>query len=853
MSITYFTICSANYLAYARVLYRSLAKVDPKAAETFTVFLADRMPEQKYISDIDFRIIPSTELSIPSHTDMTLRYSVMEFNTAIKPFCIEYLFEENTDAAIYLDPDILVFQPLGDVHQLLGAGANIVLTPHSLSPLEDGFRPNDVTLMQTGVYNLGFGAFANTEETKKYIKWWGRQLETKCIVALESGIFVDQKFMDMAPAYCAGTEILRHPGYNVAYWNLANREVSLNDKTYTSNGATLIFFHFSGVIPDDPSVFSKHQDRFEVKDIGCVSTLLNNYLDALHEERHQDYTNIEYAFAQFPNGENITAMHRQCYAKINPSPILDASTAYESAKKSPRNAATELKSFSNLPINMAMQTIWEMRPDLALNFPIGTKAGCEQFFRWYITSGSREHDLPDEVVQPIKSALSSLDNMRQSEHLSASRRSIRAIARASISSLPFTRAIFRKLPKSWRSNIRERIFRAASSQPSEPIAAKISRRGDLNPDLQSGIGLYGYLTSVSGVGEGARRTIKSLQSVDIAHTKHLAISHSGTKTDTSINDITESDTPYRIVLFHVNADQTPHVLNSMPPSSIDHRYRIGHWAWELSEFPDIWCDAFEYLDEVWVPTEFVASSIRKKTQKPVFVVPYAVSSILPGEKSRVEFGLPSDRFLVLCSLDLNSYSDRKNPDASYEAFIKAFPNSTETSPMLVMKLHGGLEGSNRDKIIERYLNDERVIVIDAALSAARYTRLQQSCDAYISLHRSEGFGLNIAECMLMGKPVIVTNYGGNTDFTNNENAYLVDYVLTELREGQYVVWQDQVWADPDLEHAAKQLQKMFFNAKERELKTQIAKRHIQERFSPESVGSLISKHLKRISKEFYPK
>ena len=818
------------------------------AAKNFTVFLADALPEPALLEELEFRIIPSMELSISAHADMTLRYSIMEFNTAIKPFCIECLFTEGAGAAVYLDPDIMVLTPLSELNALLSAGANIVLTPHSLNPLEDGFDPDDVRLMQTGIYNLGFGAFANTDETKRFVAWWGRQLETKCVVDLENGIFVDQKFMDMAPAYCSKTEILRHPGYNVAYWNLANRQVTQSNGEYSANDEPIRFFHFSGVIPGDASVFSKHQNRFGVEDIGCVKALLHQYLSALETEGHQKYAKIKYAFSTFPSGEKVTAMHRNCYAALSPSPIIDASHAYKFAEQAPRQSATEITPLAGLPTNMAMQTIWNMRPDLARNFPIGTKSGYEQFCRWYVTSGAAEHSLPNDVVEPIIVALDQLDQQRAPT--SIGRGGIRSMARAGIRSLPFVRPLFRQLPETWRSAIRGRVFRAASSGDIPNAPSTIQQRGALNSAFQHGLGVYGYLRSVSGVGEGARRTIKCLEAANIQHSRHLAPSLSGSKTEASITGVSEEASPHRALLFHVNADQTPFVLNSVSPDDTIGRYRIGYWAWELSRFPDIWDNAYEYLDEIWVPSEFVAQAVRSKTTKSVYVVPHAITDRRDERASRIEFGLPENRFLILCSMDLNSFRHRKNPDGAYEAFKRAFPDRTDTSPLLVVKIHGGEKDPSRDKMLETYLNDDRVILIDAALSSDRYARLQQSCDAYLSLHRSEGFGLNIAECMHMGISVVATNYGGNTDFTNEENSYPVRYKLVDVQRDEYVDWHDQVWAEPDLDDAAEQLKIMVSDKPGRQRRAGRARQTIVERFGVETIGAQISDHLKRIDAMF---
>jgi hypothetical protein len=161
------------------------------------------------------------------HFDMAARYSIMEMNTAVKPFCFEWLFrDQGFDRAVYIDPDILLVAPLRELTQAFDGGAAIVLTPHSLLPLDDGKDPDDIRLMRTGAYNLGFCGVASSSSGARFLAWWGQHLIDDCIVDLENGIFVDQKFCDLVPCYFEDTVVLRHPGYNVAYWNLNGRRVA---------------------------------------------------------------------------------------------------------------------------------------------------------------------------------------------------------------------------------------------------------------------------------------------------------------------------------------------------------------------------------------------------------------------------------------------------------------------------------------------------------------------------------------------------------------------------------------------------------------------------------------------------
>jgi hypothetical protein len=224
MKCLYFTICAQNYLAYALSLRASVLAVHPGA--DFRIVLADELAPAVRARVGDATIIEAKALEIPTFFDMAFRYSLMELNTAIKPPCFQHFFAAtNVGAVVYFDPDIWLLRPLEHVHALLDAGKDVVVTPHITEPLDDGGFPDDQRHLQTGVYNLGFCAFRRSEQTFAFLDWWANKMLRGCRVDLESGIFVDQKYMDMLTCFIDEVGVLRHPGYNVAYWNLPHRAV----------------------------------------------------------------------------------------------------------------------------------------------------------------------------------------------------------------------------------------------------------------------------------------------------------------------------------------------------------------------------------------------------------------------------------------------------------------------------------------------------------------------------------------------------------------------------------------------------------------------------------------------------
>ena len=310
--VAYFSICSLNYLHYARTLAQSLKAADP-AAE-FVLFVADRWNERLACSAPELNAIALDALAIPHLLDMAFRYDVLEFNTALKPFCIEFLFDRRGyRRAIYLDPDIFVLKPLVHVTQAMAAGAECVLTPHITQPIDDGRHPSEMDIMKAGVFNLGFCAFADAPDARKFIAWWRGKLATHCLVDLDRGIFVDQSYCGFAPAFIPRTTVLRHPGYNLAYWNLPYRRVSKAADGYRAADEPLHFVHFSGVEPSNPDSVSKFQDRFRRSDLGELGPLYDHYLQRLAANDRGPggpYSEHPYGFGAMQSGLRIAPWMR---------------------------------------------------------------------------------------------------------------------------------------------------------------------------------------------------------------------------------------------------------------------------------------------------------------------------------------------------------------------------------------------------------------------------------------------------------------------------------------------------------------------------------------------------------------
>jgi glycosyltransferase involved in cell wall biosynthesis len=857
MTLAYFTICSRNYLAYALTLRESLLDADPSA--DFFIYLADDADGLNLAPDV--KVVPVADIAMPALWDMALRYSVMEFNTAIKPFCILDLWDKRGyDAAVYLDPDLYFLRPLTAVKEAFARGHDCVLTPHLLEPLADDFHPDDIQILRTGVYNLGFGAFAKRPGARRFVEWWGKECETKCVVDLENGLFVDQRLADYAPAFCDDAFILRDPGCNAAYWNFKHRRVAKTADGWTADGAPLTFFHFSGVVPGDASVFSKHQNRFTVADLGPAKALLSEYLTALDRNGHDAWKKTPYAFDRFSDGQRITPEMRRVYAKSNHARITSRERAFR-----PRYelfnalAAIAHDGAKDFPVTRLMYEIYLGRKDLHDLFPLATYEGRRNFTHWFLSSAPKEHDVPEACLAPSRRAVARENETRKpaappdvAAPPSASkglRSSLRPLVRSVYHGVPMLRAAYDGLPANLRMKTRKALINVdsridAAEAGKTPTIAPAD--GRIDPARRPGVDLYGYFRAETGVGEGARRSALALRAAGI-DTHTFAVGTQGVFKETiDWADDDPAAPPRRIALTHINADQLPMLGKFIDPHRLHGSYQIGYWAWELAQFPEVWAPAFDLVDEIWAPSRFTAEAIRKRTKKPVRVVPHPAANGAGAKPDRTRFGLPENRLTVFANLDLNSYIARKNPAAAVAAFREAFPDAPG-APVLILKTHGGkhVEGARR-QIREMIDGAANIAVIDQVLSAADLATLQACADVYLSLHRAEGFGLGIAEFMALGKPVVVTGYSGNTDFTDETTAALVGYNLVPVKPGDYPYAEGAEWAEPRRADAVRALKELGASAELRAALGRAGQARVKEKLSIEAVGALMRARLEEI-------
>lgn len=365
--------------------------------------------------------------------------------------------------------------------------------------------------------------------------------------------------------------------------------------------------------------------------------------------------------------------------------------------------------------------------------------------------------------------------------------------------------------------------------------------------LKLGLNLAGFFRADLGIGESVRCMARAACAAGLdTALVNLRLPCKNLQSDDTFAARLQADNPYPVNVFHVD-----------PPGmrDLDHhhgtgfrrgRYNVGYWAWELPEFPDAWIHFADYCDEVWAPSCFAAEAIAQKVPVPVLTMPHAIAFPRPAGDFRPKFGLPADQFLFLFLYDLNSYSERKNPAAVLEAFRRS--GLAGRGAALVIKVHN-TAGNPADFATLRATAATLpgTVLITQTLGRQEIYELESACDCFVSLHRSEGFGLALAECMYLGKPVISTDWSATAEFINSTNGCPVRAGLVTLDRNHGPYAKGQTWAAPDVDHAAGWMQRLFADRTLGPALGAAARSTIERDFAPAAIGARYRRRLEAIA------
>lgn len=306
-----FTSAAVNYLPKVRALCHSIRRFHPEAM--IHLALADERPAWLTAEGEPFdSILEIQDLGIPNWRAWSFMHSIVELSTAIKPFALKHLLDRPDCAAVvYFDPDMVLFSRVDDILEKL-ARSNVALTPHQNKPETtiQAVWDNEVTSLQMGVFNLGFVGVRNTPEGHRFTQWWSERTYHFCRSDVRNGFFTDQKWINFAPVFFDGVEIIKSSRHNVATWNLTTRVLEGTAATgYTVDGEPLGFYHFTGFDSGAHRVMAVKNASGNAS----VQELIAWYERETAAATEPRTARTPWAFGRFSDGTPIESPHRWLY------------------------------------------------------------------------------------------------------------------------------------------------------------------------------------------------------------------------------------------------------------------------------------------------------------------------------------------------------------------------------------------------------------------------------------------------------------------------------------------------------------------------------------------------------------
>jgi glycosyltransferase involved in cell wall biosynthesis len=540
-----------------------------------------------------------------------------------------------------------------------------------------------------------------------------------------------------------GAHEIRDVGFAASFWDLHGRTVAAQGEGFVIDGVPLRLMRFPRFDPREPQAISDSQNRVRAADQPALLALCERYARLLFEAGEEEASKVPYAWERLPDGTRLDHRLRLIYRE-----------------------GVEKAGLRRSPF---------------------TRWGMEEFYAWL--------GAPAETGRAL--GINRLCMMVREQHPEL---------RDAYPNLDDQNEAYGLIEWLHEHGVREGTLPGAVVPPTAPEEREAERRRRANK-LNFGVNVAGYFTSELGNGETARLLVAALDAAQVPLLPLLPPTLPPTRRDHPFTTVPASAAAFPLNIICVNADGVARFRDEVGSSFFGGRYNVGLWWWEVDTLPPESYAAFELLDEIWVGTQHVASTLAPVSPIPVYTVRFPIVPPRAEPMARSALGLDSE-WVFLSMFDHGSVLDRKNPLGTIEAFTEAFPPQSDA--VLVLKsINADTDPIGRDRVRAAAVVHPNIRLLEGYLSPAQTHALIATADCFVSLHRAEGLGLGPAEAMALGKPVIATGYSGNLDYMTRENSYLVDYSLQPVGPGRWPYPEDAHWAEADVAHAARLMRQVF--------------------------------------------
>jgi len=807
------TIATLSSLPRARALGRSLARHQPDWLFEVVLLAEEDVVGALVDEDDSVAVHPiRRDLDVDLGALLAL-HDERELSTLLAPALLQRCVRQVSEPVLHLPSSVWVLAPLEPVEASLREHS-VLLAPRSSAEMpDDGLAPSRAQLDRAGRMEETIMAVDGGADALAFLAWWRAHAE-QALGSLDARHSSDRpedrpwlgRFLELAPARFS-TGVLDDPGCNLSMWNLHRHLLTGSpDAPLVDGRRPLRFLNLPGFDPDHPHRLSVDASRARVSRSPILHDLCESYAAQLRDCGWSDPDHHAEVGRRLSHGlvydESMRAAYATALALGEPIGDLfgdqgtNAFLAWLEGP-APRGAAHGINRY-------VFHRVARERPDVVRAYPDLDGPEGAEYVAWCWAFGRDELDLPERFMPPR--------------------------------------------PGQTPAGVAELAQRPAPQAPAQqpvPAAAVAATANDA-----VAVRMTGYLGHTLGLGAAARGYVQALGAAGVpVRTVSMPLHHLALPLQLADEygrhsfDELVHEGAHGFEIVAVNAEELPDLVERLGEDYFEGP-RIGIWGWETNTIPPRWRRAFALVDEIWVYSRFMAENIGAVAPVPVISLPPPV--LRPAEPPELlRLDVP-DGFLFLFVFDYLSTVQRKNPVGLIEAFRRAFARG-EGPQLLIKTINAPLRPLAEEEVLWSVHGREDIHVVDRSLSGEQLHGLMAACDCYVSLHRSEGFGLTMAEAMAIGKPVIGTGYSGNVDFMNEENSYLIDFTIGRVGPDCEIYPPEGEWAQPSVEHAAALMRSVYDEPQEAARRGARAAQDIAATLSPEATGAAMRARLRELA------